>query len=104
MARSDFISNATWLGNEFLKIFYSPVGVAGGFIDAFRGWRFSRSKARFWFHLPSLVLLVTVYLIFGFSFFARDDSRIQLFSVESEKRCPTKTIEATTEQSCSSVS
>ena len=98
MARSDFISNAIWLGNEFLKIFYSPVGVAGGFIDAFRGWRFSRSKARFWFHLPSLVLLVTVYLIFGFSFFARDDSRIQLFSVESEKRCPTKTIEATTEQ------
>lgn len=98
MARSDFVNNAMWLGSEFLKIFYSPVGVAGGFIDAFRGWKFSRSKARFWFHLPSLVLLVTVYLIFGFSVFSRKDSRIQLFSVESEGRCPTKTIEVTCEQ------
>lgn len=98
MARSDFVNNAMWLGSEFLKIFYSPVGVAGGFIDAFRGWKFSRSKARFWFHLPSLVLLVTIYLIFGFSVFSRKDSRIQLLSVESEKRCPTKTIEVTCDQ------
>lgn len=98
MARSDFVNNAMWLGSEFLKIFYSPVGVAGGFIDAFRGWKFSRSKARFWFHLPSLALLVTIYLIFGFSVFSRKDSRIQLLSVESEGRCPTKTIEATCDQ------
>ena len=98
MARSNFVNDTMWLGSEFLKIFYSPAGVTGGFIDAFRGWKFSRSKARFWFHLPSMVLLVTVYLIFGFSIFSRKDSRIQLFSVESEGRCPTKTIEATCEE------
>lgn len=98
MALSDFANNTMWLGSEFLKIFYSPVGVAGGFIDAFRGWKFSRSKARLWFHLPSLVLLVTVYLIYGFSVFSRKDSRIQLFSVESEGRCPTKIIEAISDQ------
>ncbi len=99
MAHSVTAENAKWLGREFLKIFYSPVGVAGGFLDAFRGWKFSRSWLRFWFHLPSLALLIGVYLIFGFSIFSRDDIRIQLFSVESQKQCATKTIEETCSQS-----
>ena len=98
MASSEIAKNALWLGSEFLKIFYSPVGVAGGFIDAFRGWKFSRSWVRFWFHLPSLLLLVSVYLIFGFSVFSRVDSRVQLFSVESEKRCTTKILEAVSDE------
>ncbi len=98
MASSHIAKNALWLGNEFLKIFYSPVGVAGGFIDAFRGWKFSRSWVRFWFHLPSLLLLVSVYLIFGFSVFSRVDSRVQLFTVESEKRCTTKILEAVSDE------
>jgi len=98
MASSDIAKNALWLGNEFLKIFYSPVGVAGGFIDAFRGWKFSRSWVRFWFHLPSLLLLVSVYVIFGFSVFSRVDSRVQLFSVESEKRSTTKILEAVSDE------
>ena len=100
MASSDIVKNALWLGSEFLKIFYSPVGVAGGFIDAFRGWKFSRSWVRFWFHLPSLLLLVSVYVIFGFSVFSRVDSRVQLFSVESEKRCTTKILEAVSGELC----
>ena len=98
MVNSDLFKNTLWIGSEFLKIFYSPVGVAGGFIDAFRGWKFSRSWVRFWFHLPSLVLLVAVYLIFGFSVFSRVDSRVQLFTVESEKRCSTKTLEAISDE------
>ncbi len=93
MGTSELIEGAVWLGREFLKIFYSPTGVAGGMLDAFRGWKFSRSWVRFWFHLPSLVLLVSVYLTFAFSIFGREDSRIQLFSVESQRRCPTKLIE-----------
>jgi tetratricopeptide (TPR) repeat protein len=93
MERSELIEGAAWLGKEFLKFFYSPAGVAGGLLDAFRGWKFSRSWVRFWFHLPSLVLLVSVYLAFAFSIFGREDSRIQLFSVESQRRCPTKLIE-----------
>ena len=94
MATSEFVNNTLWVGREFLKVFYNPVGVAGGLIDAFRGWKFSRSWVRFWFHLPSLILLSTVYIIFGFSFFGRVDSRVQVFSVESEKQCPTKELEA----------
>ena len=66
MTTADFVDGASWLGRELLKIFYTPVGVAGGLIDAFRGWKFSRSWVRFWFHLPSVVLLITVYLVFGF--------------------------------------
>ena len=93
MGTSELYEGAVWLGREFLKIFYSPTGVAGGMLDAFRGWKFSRSWVRFWFHLPSLVLLVSVYLTFAFSIFGREDSRIQLFSVESQRRCPTKLIE-----------
>lgn len=98
MANSEFIKNTLWLGSEFLKVFYSPVGVAGGLIDAFRGWKFSRSWVRFWFHLPALVLLSAVYVVFGFSFFSRVDSRVQLFSVESEKQSPTKELEAISDQ------
>ncbi len=88
------LDNAKWLGREFLKIFHSPVGVAGGFLDALRGWKFSRSWLRFWFHLPSFALLIGVYLIFGFSTFSRDDARLHRFSVESQKKCETKTLEA----------
>jgi len=93
MNRTEFTDGALWLGREFLKFFYSPVGVAGGLIDAFRGWKFSRSWVRLWFHLPSLILLIAVYLVLGFSIFGREDSRIQLLSVESEKRCTTKLME-----------
>jgi len=98
MQETGTLQNAKWLVSEFLKIFYSPIGVAGGLLDAFRGWKFSRSWIRFWFHIPSVLLLVAVYLIFGFAVFSRVDSRIQLFSVESQKRCPTNTIEAICDQ------
>ena len=100
MTRSEFTDGALWLGREFLKFFYSPVGVAGGLIDSFRGWKFSRSWVRFWFHLPSVVLLVAVYLVLGFSLLGREDSRIQLLSVQSEKRCVTKLME----ESCDEMS
>ena len=94
MSGSKLIQDTLWMGKEFLKLFYSPISVAGGIIDAIRGWRFSRSWFRFWVNLPSIVLLATVYMISGFSFFTREDSQIQLFSVEDEKRCPTKILEA----------
>ncbi len=88
------VVNAKWLGREFLKIFHSPVGVAGGFLDALRGWKFSRSRSRFWFHLPSFALLIGVYVFFGFSTFIRDDVRLHKFSDASQKLCETKTLEA----------
>ena len=93
MTPTEFVEGAQWLGREFLKIFYTPVGVASGMIDALRGWKFSRSWVRFWFHLPSVVLLITVYSVFGFSMLGRDDSRIQSLSVKSEKNCATKLME-----------
>lgn len=93
MTPTDFVNGASWLGREVLKVFYTPVGVAGGMIDAFRGWKFSRSWVRFWFHLPSVVLLITVYLVFAFSILGRSDSRIQSLSVKSEKNCATKLME-----------
>ena len=93
MTPTDFVNGASWLGQEVLKVFYTPVGVAGGMIDAFRGWKFSRSWVRFWFHLPSVVLLITVYLVFAFSILGRSDSRIQSLSVKSEKNCATKLME-----------
>ena len=86
--------NAKWLGREFLKIFLRPVGVAVGFLDALRGWKFSRSWSRFWFHLPAFALLIGVYLIFAFSTFSRDDVRLHRFSAGSQKQCETKTLEA----------
>lgn len=94
MSGSNIFQDTVWMLKEFLKVFYSPISVAGGVIDAIRGWRFSRSWFRVWVNLPSIVLLAAVYLIFGFSFFTREDSQIQLFSVEDEKRCPTQILEA----------
>ena len=93
MNRTEFTDGALWLGREFLKFFISPVGVTSGLIDAFRGWRFSRSWVRFGFHLPSVVLLFSVYLVLGFSLLGREDSRIQSLSVQSEKRCVTRLME-----------
>ena len=93
------LDNAKWLGRECFKIFHRPVGVAGGFLDAVRGWKFSRSWLRIWFHLPSFALLIGVYLIFGFSTFSREDVRLHRFSVESQKQCETKTLEAICNQS-----
>jgi len=98
MTRSEFTDGALWLGREFLKFFSSPAGVAGGLLDAFRGWRFSRSWVRFGFHLPSVVLLSAVYLVLGFSILGREDSRIQLLSVQSEKRCVTRLMEESCEE------
>ena len=48
--------------------------------------------------LSSLILLSVVYIVFGFSFFSRVDSRVQLFSVESEKQSPTKELESNSDQ------
>ena len=93
MDASALFEGAKWLGREFLKFFTSPTGVAGGLLDAFRGWKFTRSWVRFWLHLPSFVLLLFVYLTFAFAIFGREDSRIQLLTLESQKRCPTKLIE-----------
>lgn len=94
MNHSVNFENAKWLGREFLKIFHSPVGVAGGFLDALRGWKFSRSWLRFWFHLPSVALLISIYVFFGFSTFSRDDVRLYRFTEESQKQCETKALEA----------
>lgn len=93
MGASALFEGAKWLGRQFLKFFTSPTGVAGGLLDAFRGWKFSRSWVRLWLHLPSFVLLLVVYLTFAFAIFGREDSRIQLLTLESQKRCPTKSIE-----------
>lgn len=100
MNRTEFTEGSLWLGREFLKFFNSPVGVAGGLLDAFRGWKFSRSWVRFGFHLPSVVFLVAIYLVVGLSIFGRKDSRIQLLSVKSERQCATKLME----ESCDELS
>ena len=100
MTPTEFVDGASWLGREFLKFFHTPVGVAGGMIDTFRGWKFSRSWVRVWFNLPSLVFLITVYLVFGFAVLGRSDSRIQLLSVKSERKCSTQLMEDIYAENC----
>ncbi len=87
------VENTRWLGNEFLKIFTSPVGMAGSFLDAARGWKYSRNWLRFWFHLPAFLIVLIVYLTFGFSLFERVDAKVQRYGVEGEKTLPTRMIE-----------
>ncbi|XZE43205.1 tetratricopeptide repeat protein [Pirellulaceae bacterium SH467] len=87
------VENTQWLGSEFLKIFTSPVGMAGSYLDAARGWKYSRSWIRFWFHLPAFLIVLVVYLIFGFSLFERVDAKVQRYGVEAEKNLPTRVLE-----------
>ncbi|XZE36748.1 tetratricopeptide repeat protein [Pirellulaceae bacterium SH501] len=87
------VENTRWLGSEFLKIFTSPVGMAGSVLDAARGWKYSRNWLRFWFHLPAFLIVLIVYLIFGFSLFERVDAKVQRYGVEGEKTLPTRMIE-----------
>jgi tetratricopeptide (TPR) repeat protein len=94
-----FLSNLAWLGKELLKIFHSPIGVAGGMLDAARGWKFSRSWMSIWLNLPVAFLLAAVYGVFVFSQFSRSDGQVQRFLVESETRCATNTLES----ACSSM-
>jgi len=93
MHETNWKENAKWLVGEFLKVFHNPIGVFGGFTDAFRGWKFSRSWVRFWFHFPSVLILVAIFVAFGFSLLGREDTRIQSLLAEGEKHYSTGDLE-----------
>jgi tetratricopeptide (TPR) repeat protein len=82
-----------WFASESLKIFTAPMSVYAGAIDALKGWKYSRNSTMFWIHLPAFLLLLSVYLIYGFSVFERTDSKVQRYGVEGEKALPTRTLE-----------
>lgn len=82
-----------WLFSETGRAITSPIGVAGGFLDAIRGWRYSRQWLRFWFHLPSAILILTVYLTYAFSMFERTDGKVQRYAVAGEQVLSTRTME-----------
>ncbi|MEQ1824382.1 MAG: hypothetical protein ABL921_00470 [Pirellula sp.] len=88
-----FFSNILWLSKEFFKVFHSPLGVAGGLLDAARGWKFSRSWMSIWLNIPAIALIVAVFGVYIFSQFSRSDGQVQRFLVESESRCATSTLE-----------
>jgi len=91
--RTTFLSDTKWLLSEFAKVFYNPIGVAGGFIDATRGWKFSRIWWRVWLHTPFVVLLCSAYGASSASLFRSVESQIQALKVESEGRCTTVRLE-----------
>jgi len=91
--RTTFLSDTKWLLSEFAKVFYNPIGVAGGFIDATRGWKFSRIWWRVWLHTPFVVLLCSAYGASSASLFRSVESQIQALKVESEGRCSTVRLE-----------
>lgn len=91
--RTTFLSDTKWLLSEFAKVFYNPIGVAGGFIDATRGWKFSRIWWRVWLHTPFVVLLCSAYGASSASLFRSVESQIQALKVETEGRCSTVRLE-----------
>jgi tetratricopeptide (TPR) repeat protein len=99
MSISTLFGDARWIVREAFKSFLNPIGVLGGVLDIARGWKFSRNWVAFWINLPAIVLLASVYIIFAFFVFSRRDSQIQRFSVESETRCTTKSLENAYHQS-----
>lgn len=90
--------NIGWFFAEIAKIFHSPIGVAGGFLEAVRGWKFSRNWMSVWLNLPSAVLIASVFAVFSFSNFQTDDGRLQQLLVIGEEKCSTSTLEALCDQ------
>lgn len=90
--------NTQWFFSEIAKIFHSPVGVAGGFLEAIRGWKFSRNWMSVWLNLPAAVLIGTVFAIFSFSNFQTEDGQLQQLLVIGEEKCGTSTLEALCDQ------
>jgi tetratricopeptide (TPR) repeat protein len=90
--------NVQWFFSEIAKIFHSPVGVAGGFLEAIRGWKFSRNWMSVWLNLPAAVLIATVFAIFSFSNFQTEDGQLQQLLVIGEEKCSTSTLEALCDQ------
>lgn len=90
--------NLQWFLSEIAKIFHSPVGVAGGFLEAVRGWKFSRNWMSVWLNLPAAVLIAAVFAIFAFSNFQTEDGQLQQLLVIGEEKCSTSTLEALCDQ------
>ena len=90
--------NLQWFFGEIAKIFHSPVGVAGGFLEAIRGWKFSRNWMSVWLNLPAAVLIASVFAIFSFSNFQTEDGQLQQLLVIGEEKCSTSTLEALCDQ------
>jgi predicted Zn-dependent protease len=85
--------NFKWFVTEFFKVFTSPISAAGSILDAARGWRYSRQWWLFFISLPAFLILILVYLAFGFSLFERTDTRVQRYGVKSEQVCSTQVLE-----------
>jgi tetratricopeptide (TPR) repeat protein len=90
--------NVQWFFEEIAKIFHSPVGVAGGFLEAIRGWKFSRNWMSVWLNLPAAVLIATIFAIFSFSNFQTEDGQLQQLLVIGEEKCSTSTLESLCDQ------
>ena len=90
--------NLQWFFGEIAKIFHSPVGVASGFLEAIRGWKFSRNWMSVWLNLPAAVLIASVFAIFSFSNFQTEDGQLQQLLVIGEEKCSTSTLEALCDQ------
>jgi len=90
--------NVRWFFSEIAKIFHSPVGVASGFLEAVRGWKFSRNWTSVWLNLPTAVIIASVFAVFAFSNFRTEDGQLQELLVQSEEKCSTGTLEALCDQ------
>jgi len=90
---STFKTDCDWLRVELLDLFFSPIGIIGGSIDAARAWRISRSWKLLAMSIPFMILMIAVYGSLGVSLVQRKDIQTSIYVAESQKLCSTKSLE-----------
>ncbi len=96
--KPSFRTDMKWLRIEFFDLLLHPIGAIGSLIDAVRGWRYSRSWKSFFCNLPTLVLLIALFVTMAFSASKRNDKQTQFVLNESLKLCSTESLEAACSQ------
>lgn len=82
-----------WFRLELLELIFKPIGFLGVVVDTARSWRISRNWKLLFVSLPLMVSLLAVYGYLGVSLFKRKDIQTPIYSAESLKLCPTKSLE-----------
>ncbi|XZE20271.1 hypothetical protein SH449x_000135 [Pirellulaceae bacterium SH449] len=93
LGKNSVATNWKWFFSELFKLFTSPLAFAASGLDAARGWRYSRQWWRFFISIPACLFLSLIYLVYGFSYFERTDTKIQRYGVKSEMVCSTQLLE-----------
>ncbi len=90
---SNFRTDLKWFKIEFVRSFKRPRRVIEGVLEAFRGWRSSRSSIDLIVGAPTCALLSCFFLVVTFSFASRNDNLTDRLAAESDKVCSTDRLE-----------